>query len=132
MVVGCAIGLAAGYWGGALDGVLMRLIDAVLSFPALVLALALGAVLGAGLGGVLLALGVVYTPTFARLMRGQVLAITARDYVDAPGLVGQHDQRRPRLSPAGAVDRVRAGRRALRHRRRPELRRRRRARRPRP
>ena len=51
----------------------MRLMDAVLSFPPLVLALALGAVLGAGLGGVLIALGVVYTPTFARLMRGQVL-----------------------------------------------------------
>ena len=54
---------------------LMRLMDAVLSFPALVLALALGAVLGAGLTGVLIALGVVYTPTFARLMRGQVLTI---------------------------------------------------------
>ena len=52
----------------------MRLMDAVLSFPPLVLALALGAVLGAGLTGVLIALGVVYTPTFARLMRGQVLS----------------------------------------------------------
>ena len=61
----------------------MRLMDAVLSFPALVLALALGAVLGAGLGGVLIALGVVYTPTFARLMRGQVLTIRTREYVDA-------------------------------------------------
>jgi len=53
-----------------------------------VLALALGAVLGAGLIGVLLALGVVYTPTFARLMRGQVLTITARDYVDAARALG--------------------------------------------
>jgi len=60
----------------------------VLSFPPLVLALALGAVLGAGLGGVLIALGVVYTPTFARLMRGQVLSITARDYVDAARALG--------------------------------------------
>src|SRR5436190_942209 len=49
---------------------------------------ALGAVLGAGLGGVLIALGVVYTPTFARLMRGQVLAITAREYVDAARALG--------------------------------------------
>ncbi|PYN97372.1 MAG: hypothetical protein DMD91_18065 [Candidatus Rokuibacteriota bacterium] len=46
------------------------------------------AVLGAGLAGVLIALGVVYTPTFARLMRGQVLAITARDYVDAARALG--------------------------------------------
>src|SRR5258705_5835270 len=66
----------------------MRVMDAVLSFPPLVLALALGAVLGAGLTGVLLALGVVYTPTFARLMRGQVLTITARDYVDAARALG--------------------------------------------
>jgi len=72
----------------SVDGLLMRVMDAVLSFPALVLALALGAVLGAGLAGVLIALGVVYTPTFARLMRGQVLAITARDYVDAARALG--------------------------------------------
>jgi peptide/nickel transport system permease protein len=70
------------------DGLLMRLMDAVLSFPPLVLALALGAVLGAGLTGVLIALGVVYTPTFARLTRGQVLAVKARDYVDAARALG--------------------------------------------
>jgi peptide/nickel transport system permease protein len=88
MVAGSALGLAAGYAGGRIDDVLMRLMDAVLSFPPLVLALALGAVLGAGLVGVLVALGVVYTPTFARLMRGQVLAITARDYVEAARALG--------------------------------------------
>ena len=85
---GSVLGLLAGYAGGRVDGLVMRAMDAVLSFPPLVLALALGAVLGAGLGGVLLALGVVYTPTFARLMRGQVLAITARDYVDAARALG--------------------------------------------
>ena len=85
---GSVLGLVAGYAAGRVDGLVMRAMDAVLSFPPLVLALALGAVLGAGLGGVLLALGVVYTPTFARLMRGQVLAITARDYVDAARALG--------------------------------------------
>ena len=85
---GSALGLLAGYAGGRVDGLVMRAMDAVLSFPPLVLALALGAVLGAGLTGVLIALGVVYTPTFARLMRGQVLAITARDYVDAARALG--------------------------------------------
>ena len=85
---GSLLGLVAGYSGGRVDGLVMRLMDAVLSFPPLVLALALGAVLGAGLTGVLLALGVVYTPTFARLMRGQVLTITARDYVEAARALG--------------------------------------------
>jgi ABC-type dipeptide/oligopeptide/nickel transport system permease subunit len=91
VVVGCLIGLAAGYWRGQVDGVLMRLIDAVLSFPALVLALALGAVLGAGLGGVLIALAVVYTPTFARLMRGQVLTVRTREFVQAARVLGGAD-----------------------------------------
>lgn len=91
LVAGCGIGLAAGYWRGSVDGVLMRLIDAVLSFPALVLALALGAVLGAGLSGVLIALGVVYTPTFARLTRGQVLTVRTREYVQAARVLGAAD-----------------------------------------
>src|SRR5215468_2351052 len=88
VAAGGLLGLAAGYAGGRTDGVVMRLMDAVLSFPPLVLALALGAVLGAGLTGVVIALGVVYTPTFARLMRGQVLAISAREYVDAARALG--------------------------------------------
>ena len=88
VLVGGLLGLLAGYAGGRIDGLVMRLMDAVLSFPPLVLALALGAVLGAGLTGVLIALGVVYTPTFARLMRGQVLSITAREYVDAARALG--------------------------------------------
>jgi ABC-type dipeptide/oligopeptide/nickel transport system permease subunit len=85
---GSLLGIVAGYAGGRVEGLVMRLMDAVLSFPPLVLALALGAVLGAGLGGVLVALGVVYTPTFARLMRGQVLAVKARDYVEAARALG--------------------------------------------
>ena len=88
VLAGSVLGLVAGYCGGRVDGLVMRVMDAVLSFPPLVLALALGAMLGAGLTGVLLALGVVYTPTFARLMRGQVLSIAARDYVDAARALG--------------------------------------------
>src|SRR5262245_22762482 len=88
MVAGVVLGLLAGYAGGQADGLVMRLMDAVLSFPPLVLALALGAVLGAGLSGVVIALGVVYTPTFARLMRGQVLTIIAREYVEAARALG--------------------------------------------
>jgi len=87
-LAGSLLGIAAGYSGGRVDGLVMRVMDAVLSFPPLVLALALGAVLGAGLTGVLIALGVVYTPTFARLMRGQVLTVKARDYVEAARALG--------------------------------------------
>src|SRR5712691_10396812 len=91
LVTGGALGLLAGYAGGSVDGLLMRVMDAVLSFPALVLALALGAVLGAGLTGVLIALGVVYTPAFARLMRGQVLTLRTREYVLAARILGGAD-----------------------------------------
>ncbi len=93
VLAGCLLGLLAGYWRGPVDDLVMRVMDAVLSFPALVLALALGAVLGAGLGSVLIALSVVYLPTFARLMRGQVLTIRAREYVQAARLLGAPDLR---------------------------------------
>ena len=88
VVAGSLIGLSAGFAGGRVDGVLMRFVDAVLAFPGLVLALALGSVIGAGLGGVVIALGVVYTPTFARLMRGQVLSVRTREYVEAARVLG--------------------------------------------
>jgi peptide/nickel transport system permease protein len=91
LVMGSLLGLAAGYWRGLVDDVVMRLMDALLSFPALVLALALGAAIGAGLLGVLITLGIVYTPGFARLMRGQVLTISTREYVDAARLLGAPD-----------------------------------------
>jgi ABC-type dipeptide/oligopeptide/nickel transport system permease subunit len=88
VVVGSLLGLAAGFAGGTVDSVVMRVVDAVLAFPGLVLALALGAVMGAGLLGVVIALGVVYTPTFARLMRGQVLSIREREFVAAARVIG--------------------------------------------
>jgi len=88
VVAGSLLGLGAGFAGGRADSIVMRLMDAILAFPALVLALALGAVMGAGLGGVVIALGVVYTPTFARLMRGQVLTVRTREYVEAARVLG--------------------------------------------
>jgi peptide/nickel transport system permease protein len=88
VVAGSLLGLAAGFAGGWLDGLVMRVVDAILSFPGLVLALALGAVMGVGLTGVVIALGVVYTPTFARLMRGQVLTIREREFVQAARVIG--------------------------------------------
>jgi len=88
LVLGVSIGLAAGYWGGRLDDVLMRVMDAVQAFPALILALAITAALGPGISKVMIAIGVVGTPAFARLTRAQVLSVRERDYVIAAQALG--------------------------------------------
>jgi peptide/nickel transport system permease protein len=88
LVTGTALGLLAGYIGGMLDNWLMRLMDALLAFPVLVLALALAAVLSPSLSNVMLAIGVVGVPTYARLVRGQML-FGARMGVRASGQSGR-------------------------------------------
>jgi peptide/nickel transport system permease protein len=87
-VVGVPIGLVSGYFGGWADHVLMRLVDTVLAFPGLVLALALIAALGSGTRNVMIAVGVVAIPSFARLVRGQALAAREHDYVSAARCLG--------------------------------------------
>lgn len=86
--LGVLIGLVAGYNGGWVDDLLMRIIDAVYSFPALLLALAITAILGPGLTNVMLAIGIVFTPAFARLVRGQALSVRERDFVLAARVMG--------------------------------------------
>lgn len=86
--VGVPLGLAAGYAGGTTDETLMRLVDAILAFPALVLALAISAALGPGLISSMLAIGFVTIPAFARLTRGQVLAVRHLDYVESARAAG--------------------------------------------
>lgn len=88
LVVGVAIGLLAGYWGGLVDDVLMRIMDAVQAFPSLVLALAITAALGPGITKVMIAVGIVGTPTFARLTRGQVLSVREIQFVSAARSLG--------------------------------------------
>jgi peptide/nickel transport system permease protein len=75
------------------DAVLMRGMDAILSFPSLVLALAIAAALGAKLSNTILAIGIVYIPQFARLVRGQVLAVRNLEYVQAAHGLGAKDTR---------------------------------------
>lgn len=87
-VLGVLLGLLAGYWGGWADDALMRLVDAFFAFPTLVLALAITAALGPSLSNVMIAVGIVNTPAFARLVRGQVLSVRERDYVIAATVVG--------------------------------------------
>ncbi len=93
VMIGLPVGLLAGYYGGRLDDLLMRLTDAMLSFPFLVLALALAAVLGAGLDKALIAIGIVFTPRFIRLARAQVLSEREQNYVEAARAMGAGDGR---------------------------------------
>lgn len=88
LVSGVPLGLLSGYLGGLVDEILMRLIDSLMALPALVLALTITAVLGPGLLNAMLAIAVVAMPTFTRLVRGQVMAIKHREYVDAAVAVG--------------------------------------------
>lgn len=88
ILVGVTLGLMAGYWGGWVDDLLMRLVDTLWSFPSLVLALAIAASLGPGLTNAMVAIGVVFTPAFARLVRGQALSIRERDFVLAERVLG--------------------------------------------
>ncbi|HEX4994969.1 MAG TPA: ABC transporter permease [Methylomirabilota bacterium] len=87
-LAGVPIGLVAGYLGGALDDALMRVIDALQAFPALILAMAIAAALGPGLFNVMVAVGIVYTPRFARLVRGQVLSLREEPFVESARAAG--------------------------------------------
>ena len=84
------IGLCAGYRGGRVDQVLMRLVDAGLSFPPLVLAMAVVAVLGPGLRNTTVALAIVFMPSMARLVRGQVLVVREESFIEASRALGSH------------------------------------------
>lgn len=86
--LGTAIGLAAGYYGGAVDLVIMRVIDVGLAFPYILLALAIVATIGPSLQNALIAIGLAYTPGWARFVRGNVLAVKNNDYVLAAQSIG--------------------------------------------
>ncbi len=92
-LLGITLGLAAGYWGGLVDDVLMRVTDAMYSFPALILALAITAALGPSATNAMIAIGVIYAPTIARLVRGQALSVRERDFVTAARVLGAGHQR---------------------------------------
>jgi peptide/nickel transport system permease protein len=89
-VVGVSCGLVAGYYR-ALDNVVMRVMDGLMAFPAIILAIALMASLGPSVLNVILAIGVVYTPRVARVVRGSVLVIRETSYVEAARALGVAD-----------------------------------------
>ena len=88
LLVGAAVGLAAGLLGGFWDDVLMRVTDIFLAFPALILAMAISAALGPSLTNVMIAVAAVSWPGYARLLRAQVLAVKNTEFVDAARALG--------------------------------------------
>ena len=92
-LVGVAVGLLSGYAGGWVEQLLMRIVDVLLAFPGILLAIALTAVLGPGLLNVVIALSALGWTGFARLVRGQVLAVKSLDYVQAARALGAGDGR---------------------------------------
>jgi peptide/nickel transport system permease protein len=88
LLLGSALGLVGGFLGGAVDALVMRMVDVLLAFPYLLLALIIVAALGPSLTNSMIAIGIVYTPQYARLIRGQVLAVRALDYVRAARAIG--------------------------------------------
>jgi peptide/nickel transport system permease protein len=85
---GTVLGLVAGYVGGRVDTVIMRIMDGLLAFPAIILALAIITALGTSLTNVMIAIGIVSIPSFARITRGSVLALKGREFVEAARACG--------------------------------------------
>jgi len=88
LLVGTSLGLAAGYLGGKFDLFVMRGIDALLAFPALILAIGITSALGPQIQNAMIAIGIVAIPAYARLTRGQVLAVRAREFIVAARTIG--------------------------------------------
>ncbi|HEV2357418.1 MAG TPA: ABC transporter permease [bacterium] len=88
LATGVAAGVVAGYFGGLPDSLVMRTVDVMLAFPYLLLAMIVVAILGPSLTNAMIAIGIVYTPQFARLVRGAVLGIREQEFVEAAGAIG--------------------------------------------
>jgi peptide/nickel transport system permease protein len=88
LFVGVPFGIISGYLGGIVDDIFMRIVDAILSFPAILLALGITGALGVNLWNAMIAIGIIFTPQFARLARGQTLQVRREPYVEASKISG--------------------------------------------
>jgi peptide/nickel transport system permease protein len=88
LAVGTVLGLLAGYWGGIIDTLIMRIMDLLLAFPSILLAIAVVAVTGPGIDNAIMAVSVVLIPQFARLVRSSVLSVREMAYVEAARALG--------------------------------------------
>jgi peptide/nickel transport system permease protein len=88
LALGATSGIVAGFYGGWVDDVLMRAMDILFSLPAIVLAIAITSILKPSLTNAMIAIGIVYAPTFARIARGPTLAVVNLAYIEAARAVG--------------------------------------------
>jgi peptide/nickel transport system permease protein len=93
LVVGIILGSLAGYFGGVVDEIIMRITDIFLAFPTLILAMAIVAAIGPSLRSVIIALTVVSWPSYARLIRGDILQVREEDYIEASRGIGASNSR---------------------------------------
>jgi peptide/nickel transport system permease protein len=93
LIVGSTLGMLAAFYGGRADTLIMRSMDVLLAFPYLLLAIAVVAILGPGLLTAMIAIGIVHIPGYARIVRGSVLVVRSREYVEAATALGASDLR---------------------------------------
>jgi peptide/nickel transport system permease protein len=93
LVIGSTLGMLAAFYGGRADTLIMRSMDVLLAFPYLLLAIAVVAILGPGLLTAMIAIGIVHVPAYARIVRGSVLVVRSREYVEAAAALGASDLR---------------------------------------
>ena len=88
LAVGALLGLVAGFYGGLVDNAIMRVMDVLFAFPAILLAIGIMAMLGASITNAMIAIGVVYAPSFARLTRASVLSLKEKEFIEAARVLG--------------------------------------------
>lgn len=93
LTIGIVLGSIAGYFGGKLDTVIMRVMDMMLAIPSILLAIAFMAAMGKGIDKAVIAIGLVSIPEYARIVRGNILSVKENDYVQAARVIGSRDSR---------------------------------------
>ncbi|TMI93612.1 MAG: ABC transporter permease [Bacillati bacterium ANGP1] len=93
VLISLPLGIASGYYRGALDSVLMRLMDVVMAFPGILLALIIISILGPGLANAMIAVGIGEAPAYTRVVRSAALGVREQSYIEAARAIGAHDTR---------------------------------------
>ena len=93
LLIGGLIGAVAGFYGGRLDNVIMRIMDVFLSMPSMLLAIAVIAALGSGIINIMISVAISYIPIYARVLRSSVLSIRSKEYIESSRAIGSSDFR---------------------------------------